>query len=153
MKIKLNSESIFTGVVALLSLVYLALALQMEVGTITAPGPGFMPVILGAAGFIAAAILFVQSVLKSADKAKKSIPKEGLIRFVGYLVTIVLFIPCFQFFGTIIAVFSLVLSLTKFSGSKGWKFPLILAAACSVLAYAVFNIALGVPLPRGIFLD
>jgi ATP/ADP translocase len=63
---------------------------------------------------------------------------------------IAVFIPLFQFLGSILSIFFVVFLINKILGAKGWLQPLLLASICAVVTYVVFVLALDVPLPRGI---
>jgi putative tricarboxylic transport membrane protein len=147
---KLNPANVFTGSLVLVSLTYLLLAFRMEVGSITNPGSGFVPLLSGITALFASLILSIRR-LRSNDEKTESITKDGLRRFLGYLITVILFIPLFRILGTVISIFGMVLALTKISGSKGWFLPIIMAVSCSALTYVIFNLILTVPLPKGIF--
>ena len=156
-----GKQNIFIGFIALVCVVYLYLALQMEVGTVLKPGPGFVPAVLGVMGFVISlgflgANVWKQKKQKEQEKTRPEDTEEkidwnGWKRFAGYLLTVIVFIPLFEHLGSLIAIFFLVLALTKISGSKGWIKPLILAALTSICCYVVFSRLLSVPLPKGIF--
>ena len=156
-----KKQNIFVGFIALVCAVYLYLALQMNMGTVLGPGPGFVPAVIGFLGLLISLTFLGINLWKSrtgktqtseeADDEK--IDRSGLKRFGGYLLTLILFILMFQYLGTLIAIFGLVLSLTKISGSKGWVKPLLLALLTSVCCYVVFNMLLSVPLPRGLIFN
>jgi hypothetical protein len=52
--------------------------------------------------------------------------------------------------GTYVGIFVLVLVLSKLSGLGGWAKPVALAGCCTAVAYVLFGLILGVPLPLGI---
>ncbi len=156
-----KKQNIFVGFIALVCAVYLYLALQMNMGTVQGPGPGFVPAVIGFLGLLISLVSLGLNFWKSR-KGKTQTSEEaddqkidwnGLKRFGGYLLTLILFILMFQYLGTLIAIFGLVLSLTKISGSKGWVKPLLLAFLTSVCCYVVFNVLLSVPLPRGMIFN
>lgn len=148
-----RAESVFSLTVAVLCLAYLFFVRQMdEFGTVTEPGAAFVPGVLGVVGFAVSMKLFFTS-LRSPEKANKGekIPRDGLLRFLGYIAASLIFIPMFEILGASVAIFVLVLVLTKILGSRGWVQPVGLAIASSVIAYVLFFTLLDVPLPRGIF--
>lgn len=146
-----RAESIFALIVALVCAVYLFFSLKIKFGSMTEPEAGFMPVILGAAGLTVALILLAGSLRETVRRKAEAIPKEGKRRFFGCIAVCMLFIPVFELLGTIIAIFLLVLALTKILGSQGWLRPTLLAVTSSVIAYVLFCKVLEVPLPPGIF--
>lgn len=146
-----RAESVFALLVALLCAVYLFFSWKIKFGSMTEPEAGFMPVVLGVAGLIVSLALLAGSLQETVSKQAAEISREGKMRFIGCVAVCIIFIPVFEILGTIIAIFALALALTKILGSKGWLRPVLLATASSVIAYALFCIALDVPLPQGIF--
>ena len=147
-----KAEGIFSALIALLCLGYLYFVQQMDdFGSVTEPGAAFFPGVLGALGLVVS-LKVLYSALRTETASKKgAIPRDGLLRFFAYVVVSLIFIPVFETLGAYIAIFALVLILSKILGSKGWLQPFSLAAASAVIAYGLFYIALEVPLPRGIF--
>lgn len=143
-------EKYFIGSIALLCAFYLFFTFRMRIGSFTDPGPGFVPALLGISGLVASLLIFILGFKSSAENSN-GMSKDGFLRFLGYLISTIAFIPLFKYLGTIVALFFLVFSLTKISGSKGWVFPVVLAAICAGTAYMLFYVALAVPLPTGIF--
>lgn len=148
----LKADTVFAFVIALLCGVYLLLSWQMGVGSIEAPEAGLIPVLFGAMGLISSLLIVATSFGSKKSTNNEKIPKQGLLRLIGCLVASVLFIPAFEFLGTIISIFILVLALTKIFGDDGWLRPIVLAAASTIAAYFLFFHLLDVPLPQGIFL-
>ena len=147
-----KAESIFSLLIAVLCLGYLFFVHQMDdYGEITEPGAAFFPAVLGLLGLGVSLKIWISSMLKKEASKNAKIPREGQMRLFSYLVACLVFVPVFETLGAYVAIFALVLVLTKILGEKGWLRPLILAAASSVIAYLLFFIALDVPLPRGIF--
>lgn len=147
-----RAESVFSLAVAVLCLGYLFFVWQMDdFGTVTEPGAAFVPGVIGVLVLAISVKILVTSVVKTEGGKAEKIPRDGLLRFLGYVVASVIFIPVFEILGAYIAIFALVLALTKILGSKGWLQPVGLAVASSVIAYVLFFTILDVPLPRGIF--
>ncbi len=147
-----RAESIFSLAMAVVCLGYLHFVRDMEdFGSVTEPGAAFVPGVIGVLVLAISLYIFIGS-LRSKEGAKAAkIPRDGLLRMLGYLVACLIFIPVFEMLGAYVAIFALVLVLTKILGAKGWVQPLGLAAASAVIAYVLFFTLLDVPLPRGIF--
>lgn len=147
-----RAESIFSLVLAVLCLGYLYFVWQMDdFGTVTEPRAAFVPGVIGVLMLAIAIKIFISSLAKTGGGKAEKIPKDGLLRFIGYFAASLVFIPVFEMLGAYVAIFALVLVLTKILGSKGWVQPIGLAVASSVIAYVLFFVLLDVPLPRGIF--
>lgn len=147
-----KAESIFSMVIAILCLVYLFFIWQMDdFGAVTEPGAAFFPAVLGVVGLVVSLSVWMTSRKEKKDSQKGSVSKEGLKRFWSYVVASLIFIPVFETLGAYVAIFALVLVLSKILGGKGWVQPVGLAAVSAIIAYLLFFIVLEVPLPRGIF--
>jgi putative tricarboxylic transport membrane protein len=145
-----RTEAVFALLVALLAATYLFLSRTINPGTIMEPGPGFVPRVLGVAA-LSIALTAAWQAWRSAEPPAEGAPdRAGWMRLAGFVVSIGLFIPLLEWAGSAIAIFVLVLSLTKFIGSPGWVRPLLLAAITAVVSYVLFVLALDVPLPQGV---
>lgn len=147
-----KAESIFSLCIALLCLGYLFFVWKMdELGSVNEPGAAFFPAVLGMLGLVVSLKIMLTSMAGTEAGQAINIPRPGLLRFLTYLAAGLLFIPLFENLGANIAIFALVLVLTKVLGAKGWLKPVVLASASSVVAYLLFVVMLEVPLPRGLF--
>lgn len=138
-----------------IGLAFLAGGVRMGLGPIHSPGAGYFPAVIGAILSLLSLGLFIKAALekgplserhpfwKEADSWKKvSLVVGSLIfymaflEFLGYLATTVLFI----FF------------LLKVVGKKSWPVSITMAVLVSLGSYALFKMALGVYLPKGLIL-
>lgn len=150
-----KKEAVFYGGLSILCAGYLIYSMQMPFGSLRKPGQGFIPVILGVMGIIISLWLLLNCirVKEKSHIENEEITKKGLLRFLGYVTSIIAYILFSEIIGTYISIFVLVLFLTKISGLKGWGRPIIIAAACAVTFYLLFAVALAVPLPNGFLED
>jgi len=147
-----KAESVFSLVMTLLCGVYLYFVRRMDVGTFVEPGPGFMPAVVGIMAISASALIFLGSLKgKEGAKPKEEAAGEGKWRFAALVAAIVAFIPLFKILGSILSIFLIVFLLNKILGAKGWLQPLLLGLVFAGATWAVFVMALDVPLPMGIF--
>ena len=146
-----TGESIFALFMVLLCAAYLFFSQKIDIGTMNEPGAGFMPVVIGVTGLLISSIILIISLKEQVVKKAETISAVGMKRFIGCVAASILFIPVFKVLGTLIAVFALVLAMTKILGGQGWGRPIFLAATSSVIAYVLFIMILDVPLPLGIF--
>lgn len=146
-----KAESVFSLGMTILCGVYLYFVWQMDVGSFLEPGPGFMPAVVGIMAIAASALIFLGSLKgKGGAKPKEEAAGEGKWRFASLVAAIVVFIPLFNILGSIASIFLVVFALNKILGAKGWLQPLALALICAAATWAVFVLALDVPLPKGI---
>jgi hypothetical protein len=147
-----KAESVFSLLLTLLSIGYLYFVWKMDVGNLMEPGPGFMPAVVGGMALTTSVLIFLGSLKRPAEAKPPSgeASTDGKRRFAATVAAIAVFIPLFQFLGSILSIFFVVFLINKILGAKGWLQPLLLASICAVVTYVVFVLALDVPLPRGI---
>ncbi len=145
-----RGEFVFFGGVSVFCALYLAWALRMPFGGVSQPGPGFFPVLLGVAGLAIALGFFVRGAISGHIVRGSPLPGGALARLAGYVLTIAFFAGTQSFIGTYVGIFALVLVLSRISGLRGWVKPAALAGGCTAVAYALFGLILGVPLPLGL---
>jgi hypothetical protein len=137
---------------------YLAVALGFPVGSAAKPGPGFFPVAVGAF-LCAVAILFLVTALRRRPRASGASMAAPLLSegargraaaTAGGLVGFCLLLP---WIGYPLAAFLFVGLLLKRLGGGGWTAALAVALLAAAASYYLFAVLLGVPLPRGVWLD
>lgn len=111
----------------LLCLFYLYHALNLPFGTLAETGPGFFPILLGVSGLLIAGLLLVSTAIQTRQLPVgprllhgHSIDLAGNRDLLTYLATMVVFVAVFEFLGGIIALFLLVVVLSKICGFRGW---------------------------------
>jgi uncharacterized BrkB/YihY/UPF0761 family membrane protein len=145
------SKRIFFVAFNVFCIVYTLLCMQLEVGDFSTPGPGFVPVFLGVVGTVLSSCLTVQAFRQTLEKKEgNDEDKTSLIRLGLYVLVCFAFLPMFDFLGSLISVFILVLLLSKISGLKKWWKSTVLGLATSAFFYCLFAMVLQVPLPQGL---
>lgn len=145
------SKRVFYVAFNIFCVVYTILCTQLEVGSFSTPGPGFVPVFLGVIGTILSTSLTVLSFREQLEKKEgQSGDKSNLIRLGLYILACFAFLPMFDFLGSLLSVFILVALLSRISGLKGWWKSVLLGLITSVLFYCLFAMVLQVPLPQGV---
>ena len=132
---------VFCGIFAVTSM-------KMEIGSMSEPGPGFLPLILGMIGLIVSGFLLVTKA-SPADKEKiTDFTAAGLKRFASYMITIMLFTFSFTKLGPV-ALFLLIVILAKTSGFEKMHFAMLFAGIFTAVVYFLFWYLLLIPLPLG----
>lgn len=147
----MRKEGIFSLGVLAFTLFYLLNSLKIPLGTFSEPGPGFLPMILSIVGVAISLFLVVTSFKKKGITETNEDNKENPKKILWYIVFSIIFTLIFNSVGTIVAVFILTFGLSKVSGLRGWRAPLVLSLCFSVSIYVVFAILLKVPLPNSFF--
>lgn len=128
--------------------------LKLGFGHFGAPGPGFLPTLIG--GILAGLSLglFVKSVLVKAElEGTASFWKEkGSWRKVSFtLLSLILYLALLNYLGYMLTTFLFLGYLIKFIGKRGWVLSIFVSILATLVSYNVFSRWLGVPLPSGIF--
>lgn len=142
------------------SLLYLYFAMDLRFGSATHPGPGFLPVILGACGVVISLALaygtykeIKKSQANNEEQKNDGMDKPTLIRFILYIIVCLVYTLLFEKIGTEIGVTLLTFAVAKISGAKGWVKPLILGVGTSAAIYIIFKVGFMIPLPSLITLS
>ena len=152
----LKSEKAVAIFWLLVSVVICLKSFNLNVGTTSNPGPGFMPLIAGAIIGLLGLVLFFQA-LRSKQRQKTGEKSKIGIKF--YPMVLVLFILAaysvlLKWLGYLPSTFSLVFFLVLIGGEKKkWGFVIVVAFLTTLLSYLVFCVWLQCPLPKGKFFE
>ncbi len=127
-------------------------SLQVEVGTIRSPGPGFLPFWAGVIVAILSLLLLAKSFVRSdvQDSPVPLLHGTGWTRILLFLVILCLWAILLQRIGYLVSTFGLMLSLLSLSERMRWWRRILGSILISSATYILFNIWLGVQLPAGI---
>jgi hypothetical protein len=123
-----------------------------EIGSLTQPGPGYLPLALGIILLILSLILLVGQMKKtpSAGKAVLPIVRSGSWKRAAYTV-LVMIVAAFFFeqVGYLLTFFFLIVLLMMGAERQSWKRIILTALLTMVGVYVVFILLLQQQLPRG----
>lgn len=123
-----------------------------QIGTLTQPGPGFLPLALGGLVTLFSLVL-IGSTLKSRDQRRRKPVCLFAGRWKKVLGTILVLLMAGLFFekiGYLLTFFFLSLLLMVIAGLRSWK-QIVLVAVCTTLGiYLCFVLLLKQPLPTGL---
>ncbi len=150
---------LFPGVMLGVAVVYEIMALNMPRGTITYPGPGFFPMMVGV--FLIATVLgcLLQEILKrKPDGPRPDSPAPGeavsVRRYFGktFQLTALMigYILALTPLGFPVAICIFMVISIRIFGSRHWVLAVAIAAVITVVSYLSFVQWLKVPLPLGI---
>ena len=141
-------EKIVNGFLFALALVYLIYARDMPFGRMAAPRFGFVPHIVGWAAVFVSGGLLVQSLLGKGDCRHVRLRTDwrGLVLIVACIIAYIFLLP---YAGYMVSSSLVLLAVLKIGKVDGWTIPIIISALTPVVFYAIFKIALSVPLPSG----
>jgi ABC-type xylose transport system permease subunit len=127
-------------------------SLTYEIGRLTEPGPGYLPLALGIILILLSLILLLGQ--RKRDSRKKQIvsssPRGSGWKKVAYTV-LVMAVAAFFFekVGYLITFFVLIVLLMKGAEAQSWKRILLTAVLATLGVYIIFVLLLEQPLPRG----
>ena len=144
------------GGLALVSLYALVESTQLDVGTITRPGPGFFPCVLAGALLLTALALLGRAWRGCRPPAPAPSAEEGdTVRRPGVLVATVaaltIYIAIFERVGFIVATVALLAFLFGTLARYRWPIAIAVSVVVTLASYLVFNTGLQVRLPAGVW--
>ena len=124
-----------------------------EIGRLTQPGTGYLPLWLGILLILLSLILLVDQVKKSPG-ARQAVPPRarsgGWKKAVYTILVLIVAAFFFERVGYLLTFFCLIVLLMKGVEPQSWKRILLTALLTSVGVYVVFILLLEVQLPRGL---
>jgi hypothetical protein len=148
------SEGIFWGVIGGIICI---LALQYDLGSFRAPGPGFVAFLSGMLVGGVGAILIVSKCI-SIGHAKGAAPSLGQgfawaswRRLVYTMLLLVAYATLMVPFGYILSTFLVMFGLFFDWGKRNWFWSVFFSITTSFVSYLVFEVWLHCQFPRGIF--
>lgn len=114
------------------------------------PGPGFLPFWVGLSISLLALIPLAKTFTQFASKLVNPFQKGDFKNFfivIGSSIGVILITPLT---GLLTALGLMVGVICKLLGTKSWKMVIGLTIVTPVALYLIFDVILGVPLPKGI---
>ncbi|MBI2999657.1 MAG: tripartite tricarboxylate transporter TctB family protein [Deltaproteobacteria bacterium] len=131
--------------------VFTILATGYQIGSVTQPGPGFLPLGVGLLLIVFSLVILAQG-LNSLKNIEQVIPfsKPGGLKKVAYIASILLVLGFFfEELGLLITVFLLLALSMVVAELKSWKRIVFMAVVTTVGIYILFVLLLSQQLPRG----
>lgn len=122
---------------------------QFDLGTASAPGPGFMPFLAGIVWSFFSLITFLQALFSRSEEKEKIWAGVSIKKLAFVLAVLFLYVLFLETIGFLISTFLLIFILIRFVGPQTWETSLWGAGLTSVLSYLFFETWLKAQLPRG----
>jgi putative tricarboxylic transport membrane protein len=147
-----KADRITCGVLLVFSAYIIKTSLDYGMTRNNITGPGFIPFWVGVALALLAALLLLQT-FRPADASESAadFDRESLMScalYIGGSTAVVIATP---FLGLMVPTGIAVCVFAKFKGDKSWKSSILLALGTAVGIFLLFDLALGVALPKGPF--
>ena len=137
----------FSLALLVISAGYTIMALKVPIGTIAAPGPCSMALIVGILAFVLTLIYIFTSLKAAPLQLSWQMPKLKESRLLRFLLGLVVFTIIFIPVGFEISTLLLCIYLMKVTGVKGWVRPVIYSTIVVGFLYIIFKAWLNVQLP------
>lgn len=149
---RFRTKEALTGIAFLVfALAYLALGFRLKLGTVGIPGPGFLPLVIGAA-LAACSLCFLFRTARSARPSRVKAPgAPGNARAAVYGIPACTLAYPFGLdtFGFLAATTGAALAMLLLLQPRRFAWALATAALTAVIGFLVFPVALGVSFPFG----
>jgi len=127
-------------------------SLRLHVGEPQNPGPGFLPLLVGALMGVCSTVLLLRAVREGGTgKAIHTLRPKNLFKLIGTLAAILSYVFLFPLLGFIPATIILMIFLFKAIGEMGWKTTLAWGISTSISMYLIFKVWLMVQFPIGLW--
>ena len=131
-----------------IGILYLYLGRALKFGSWQSPKTGFMPKVAGVA-MVFLAVINAMVELRKEDEIPEELKSVNWIKAFLYIFTCAAYVFMLQLgFGYVIATLICLLAMIKFTGIKGWFIPIMTTVLVTAFFYGVFNVIMGVYLPR-----
>ena len=129
-------------------------SLDLGIGTMSAPGSGFLTCVAGSFVALMALLLFVQSF--KSDRAAQARMSDLWVgcnwwRAIAISVLIIVFILAFETLGFFLCSFILLLVIMRWLEGLSWTTSLLVPIVAIGCTYLLFKTILKISLPAGIF--
>ncbi|MFB3885440.1 MAG: tripartite tricarboxylate transporter TctB family protein [Thermodesulfobacteriota bacterium] len=146
-----DKRSAIAGLIMAFLIIYLGSREGVPVGTLSKPGTGFFPLILGATLGILCLMLLLSSLGKSTRREEKkgtsSLGKRRVALTFGVLLAYGLLL---EPLGFLLCTFFLMFVVLKLVAGQRWSYSLLTSLLTTVASYVVFQKLLQTQLPPGI---
>lgn len=149
----MRRSDLFTSIVwFLIGLGFTLGGLRLGFGNFGAPGPGFLPTLVGGILSGLSMGLFFRSFLVKTELHAVSFWKEkGSWKKVLFtLLSLILYLVLLDYLGYILTTFLFLGYLIKFIGKRGWRLSIFVSIFATLVSYIVFAQWMEVRLPNGI---
>lgn len=135
----------------LFSIIYCIEAFRLKLGSVSSPGPGFVPFLAGIFLACISAISFLityrNKTAFDAENEEMTFSHKTLLKPVKALAALLAYSLILVHLGYLISTFLLMLFLFKGIESQRWVTGIISAILATALSYLIFGIWLGVEFP------
>jgi putative tricarboxylic transport membrane protein len=128
-------------------------SVELELGSIQSPGPGFMPFMTGCVLALMGFLLAVKEIRRNpGGQGDQGISlRKFWPRGLSSLLTALLYGVFIKDLGFLLSTFLLIFVLLKILGSRKWLSPFLISILTTVGSYLLFSVWLRIRFPAGLF--
>lgn len=147
-KLLKKTDKILSVLILLFGIAYLYAGRNLNFGSFASPKTGFLPRISSIA-MIALSIVNIVLEARKPDEVPEEFVQVNWLKAFLYIGTCAVYVLMMEMgLGYLIATPICLLAMIKFTGIKGWTVPILTTAIVTAFFYGVFNVVMGVYLPR-----
>lgn len=137
---------LFVGIIALI-----VTLTTMKVGSFSKPQEGFTPVLFSAL-LVGFSVLNIMVEFLTPNSIPGDLKDVNWKKFFLYFAICIVYVFLVKRIGFATDTFICLTLMLKLAGLKGWVKTIVISLIVSVLIWALFTLAMGVPLPAGILI-
>lgn len=143
-----RSETVFTAILTGFGMVIIAMSVQLGLGSMREPGPGFFPFFIG----VLILVFGIPAVKKAGQDGghEAALDAAGKRRFLAMFAAFCAWLIFMPWLGFVLVTFLASLAFARIMGLSGWLRPLALSLGIAAFIYLLFEVWFYVDLPRGI---
>ena len=143
-----KKDLISSAFFALCGLLIVTGSLGMSIGRLGEPGPGFLPLIVGAVLVLMSLVLFVNTLRhRIAEQVVTRMGRKERFKVLATSLSLILYAAAMQPLGFVLVTLLLLLFLFKVIGELGWATSLAGTLLTTLFFYLLFGVWLKIPLP------
>lgn len=146
---KFRLELFFDFFLLVLGFIIIFVSLGYGFGSLSRPGPGLYPGLIGVAISIFSFFILVSELRSKASKAV--LDKAGAKTLTLMTMTFCLWIVAMPILGYVVVTLLAMYAFCKIMKLEGWRKPLAVSGGTALFLYLLFDYWMYIDLPRGIF--
>ncbi len=147
MKIRLTVDKLLSSFFLLIGVFYVLSSRSLTLGTFSAPGEGFIPIIIGMLMIIFSSILLFR---RETSVERSSAGRDVTARVIKIAGTILAYVFLIALIGFKLSTFLVLLVSVRIFGGDNWKGNIIFSLITTVFSVILFQVWLQLPLPEPI---
>ena len=149
-----HRDQISSIVFLIFAIIIIYLSARIPMGNLNKPGPGFLPFWLGILLALISLFLWIQPAKQNFPEPRPtafSMKNQGDKQVVLTAVFVTAYSLLIEYFGFVICTLILLFLLFRMIGKQKWLVSIVWTILVTLASHMIFNVALKVQFPKGIF--